>query len=179
MSARHFSDGDLVTAVKDSTRRWRVDPDRLGIEVTESVLVEDRLNCSRVLNELSEFGVPLLIDDFGTGYSNLAYLQDFPFDILKIDQSFVARADVDFKSKSLVSALVGLGRALGLLVHAEGVETEAQRTLLAELGCDFAQGYLFSAPVPIAEFITSGTGLNEPMEPELPETGSEEFPLAS
>ena len=178
VSGRHLSEGDLVTAVRESCSRWNVDPSRLGIEVTESVLLEDRHTSLEVLKALSELGVTLLIDDFGTGYSNLSYLQDFPFDVLKIDRSFVSRSDTDARTESLVGALVGLGRAMGLEIHAEGVETEGQRALLRDLGCDFEQGYLFSKPLPIADFVLL-CGQHMTTHSSATNSGVEEIPLAS
>ena len=153
VSARHLTEGDLVSAVLDSCRRWSLDPSRLGIEITESLLVVDKEACQFVITRLRDLGVTLLIDDFGTGYSSLAYLQDLQFDVLKIDRAFVSRCNDDEKSEAIVKAMVGLGHTMGLRVHAEGVETLDQRSLLAGLGCEYEQGYLFSPPRPTDEFI--------------------------
>ena len=119
--------------------------DLLGVEITESMLVAEDQASQHSLTRLRAAGVTLLIDDFGTGYSSLSYLQRFPVvDVLKIDRSFLAE---DLHGKAVVEAIVALGRAFGLRVCAEGVETPDQHRLVAELGCHFAQGYLLSRPV--------------------------------
>ena len=104
-----------------------------------------------VLRALKELGVLLAIDDFGTGYSSLSYLQRFPLDVLKVDRMFVHDLDGDNGGRAIVSAVISLAHALGLEVVAEGVETEQQLEALGELHCDFAQGFLFSQPVPASE----------------------------
>jgi len=106
-----------------------------------------------VLQALKALGVTLAIDDFGTGYSSLSHLQRFPLDILKIDKSFVDELGVDRGGAEIVAAVVKLAHALGLQVIAEGVETERQLDALDRLDCDFAQGYLFSRPVPAHELV--------------------------
>ena len=118
----------------------------LGIEITESILVDDDKVTQDNLTRLRDAGVTLLIDDFGTGYSSLSYLQRFPVvDVLKIDRSFLGEGT---RGEAVVQAVVGLGRAFGLQVCAEGVETPEQHARVVELGCDFAQGYLLARPVP-------------------------------
>ncbi len=120
--------------------------ERLGIEITESVLVEEDKTTEDTLNQLRDSGVTLLIDDFGTGYSSLSYLQRFPVvDVLKIDRSFLGEGT---RGEAVVKAVVGLGLAFGLQVCAEGVETDEQHRRVTELGCDLAQGYHFGRPVP-------------------------------
>ncbi|QWZ08359.1 EAL domain-containing protein [Nocardioides panacis] len=118
----------------------------LGLEITESIFVDDDKVTQDTLTRLRDAGVSLLIDDFGTGYSSLSYLQRFPVvDVLKIDRSFLGEGT---RGEAVVQAVVGLGRAFGLQVCAEGVETPEQHARVIELGCDFAQGYLLSRPVP-------------------------------
>jgi predicted signal transduction protein with EAL and GGDEF domain len=121
-------------------------PDLLGLEITESVFVEDDKTSQDNLGRLRDAGVSLMIDDFGTGYSSLSYLQRFPVvDVLKIDRSFLGEGT---RGEAVVEAVVGLGRAFGLQVCAEGVETPEQYARVRQLGCDFAQGYLLARPVP-------------------------------
>jgi len=116
------------------------------MEITESTFVDEDKSTQDTLTRLRDAGVSLLIDDFGTGYSSLSYLQRFPVvDVLKVDRSFLGEST---RGEAVVRAVVGLGRAFGLQVCAEGVETPAQLARVRELGCDFAQGYLLSRPVP-------------------------------
>ncbi|TIW87612.1 MAG: EAL domain-containing protein, partial [Mesorhizobium sp.] len=98
---------------------------------------------------LADMGISVAVDDFGTGYSNLSYLIDFSFGKLKIDRSFVSRLDTDTSSGAVVSTIVGLSRALGVSIIAEGVETESQATLLRAAGCEVVQGYLYGRPAPL------------------------------
>jgi predicted signal transduction protein with EAL and GGDEF domain len=121
----------------------------LGVEITESVLVDEDKRTQDNLSRLREAGITLLIDDFGTGYSSLSYLQRFPVvDVLKVDRSFLSGSS---RGEAVVQAVVGLGRAFGLRVCAEGVETPEQHARVAELGCDYAQGYLFGPPLPLPQ----------------------------
>ena len=113
--------------------------------------MRDAASALVVLSALKELGVLLAIDDFGTGYSSLSYLQRFPLDILKVDRMFVEELGMRTGGDEIVSAVIELAHALGLEVVAEGVETEQQLEALCSLGCDFAQGFLFSRPVPAAE----------------------------
>jgi PAS domain S-box-containing protein len=125
--------------------------DRLTIEVTESALLVDLPRAQSVAHELKALHCRLTLDDFGTGYSSLKHLQALPFDELKVDRSFVSSMTRSRESRKIVAAVVGLGRSLGLSTVAEGVETEEQANMLLWLGCDFAQGFLYSRPVPVEE----------------------------
>jgi diguanylate cyclase (GGDEF)-like protein/PAS domain S-box-containing protein len=125
-------------------------PDRLELEITEAVLIRDDEAALAILHQLRGIGVRIALDDFGTGYSSLSYLRRFPFDKIKIDRCFVSDIDAG-GSSSIVRAVVNIATALNMTTVAEGVETEAQRTLLRELGCTEMQGYLFSAAKPAAE----------------------------
>ncbi|HEU4905895.1 MAG TPA: EAL domain-containing protein [Solirubrobacterales bacterium] len=147
LSARQVAHRDLATTVREILTRTGLDPVNLRLEVTESVLVEESATATRTLEELSEIGVRLVLDDFGTGYSSLAYLNRFPFDALKIDRSFVEGLGIEQERTAIVEAVVGMARALSLDAIAEGVESEAQLSELRRLGCDFAQGHLFSRPL--------------------------------
>ena len=126
-------------------------PQRLEIEITEGVLIEDFDRAIAILRKLKNLGVGIAMDDFGTGYSSLSYLQSFPFDKIKIDQTFIAKIGRNFQASAIVHAIIGLGRALALPVIAEGVETEEQRTFLANEGCEI-QGFLIGRPQPIDRY---------------------------
>jgi len=126
--------------------------DQITLEITESTLLEETDDPEAALGALRAMGARLALDDFGTGYSSLSYLARFPVDELKVDRSFIAALNGAGTQRQLVGAIVGMARGLGLAVVAEGIETEQQRRDLIALGCDLGQGFLFSAPVPAAEF---------------------------
>jgi diguanylate cyclase (GGDEF)-like protein/PAS domain S-box-containing protein len=147
LSARQVAHRDLADSVREILARTGLDPVNLRLEVTEGVLVEESAGATATLEALSELGVRLVLDDFGTGYSSLAYLNRFPFDALKIDRSFVEGLGVEQERTAIVEAVIGMARALSLDAIAEGVENEAQLSELRRLGCDFAQGHLFSRPL--------------------------------
>jgi diguanylate cyclase len=146
LSARQFMGPELVDAIRSNVRRHDVDPARLCLEVTESVLLDDVDASAAALHALKDLGVRLAVDDFGTGYSSLGYLKMFPFDQLKIDQAFTAGLGENEADDAIVLATVRMAHALGMEVVLEGVETQVQRDRACELGCDFAQGYLFAPP---------------------------------
>jgi EAL domain-containing protein (putative c-di-GMP-specific phosphodiesterase class I) len=129
-----------------------LNPQRLEIEITEGVLIEDFARATSILRKIKNLGVHVAMDDFGTGYSSLSYLQSFPFDRIKIDQAFIARLETNAQSAAIIQAILGLGRSLKLPVIAEGVETPAQLAFLAEEGCNEVQGYLIGRPQPIAHY---------------------------
>ena len=139
--------GDLVARVVGALEDSGVDPDCLDLELTESAVLDDPDTASDVLGELTGLGVHLALDDFGTGYSSLVVLRRLPFDRLKVDRSFVRSVADTPGDRELVAAVLGLARAVGVEVTAEGVETPEQAAVLAELGCDEAQGYLFASPM--------------------------------
>jgi diguanylate cyclase (GGDEF)-like protein len=139
---------DLVAEVLAETR---TDPARVVLEITEGVLIDDPLTAKARLEDLRRLGVQLALDDFGSGYSSLAYLQQLPFDKLKIDRGFVAALDQSANTGVIIQAIVTLGRALGMSVLIEGVETEEQRVLLRLAGCNEMQGFLFATPTVAGE----------------------------
>jgi diguanylate cyclase (GGDEF)-like protein len=151
MSARQFARQPVVAMVSSVLDRTGLDPSLLEIEVTESMLVEHRVDVTQTLVELRAMGVRCSIDDFGTGYSALTYLAEFPVDAIKIDRSFVMRIDSDLGAASIVAAVIAMAHSLGLEVVAEGVETEKQLLFLKEHGCDQVQGFRFSPAVPADE----------------------------
>jgi EAL domain-containing protein (putative c-di-GMP-specific phosphodiesterase class I) len=149
LSAAQFLLSDMVASVKSALQDTGLPPRRLELEITESLLMEDREKTALILGELARMGVSVAVDDFGTGYSNLTYLADLPFQKLKIDRSFVNRIEMEGNTGAIISTIVGLSRALGVHTTAEGVENENQATLLRAAGCDVGQGFLYGRPVPI------------------------------
>jgi len=136
-----------------------VDPRRLRIEVTESVLLNNPAQVKRILESLRKEGIGIALDDFGTGYSSLSYLQQYPFETLKVDRSFVlglARNDED-QALALVRAIQILADSMGMQVIAEGIEEESQRRILLELGCRYGQGFLFARPQPAEAWLPTAS----------------------
>jgi diguanylate cyclase (GGDEF)-like protein/PAS domain S-box-containing protein len=151
VSARQLQDASIVEDVEAVLRETGLDPGSLILELTESAVVENFEGAAETLQRLRWMSVQLAMDDFGTGYSSLSSLSRLPLDILKIDQSFVARLDQDTESRAVVYAIVSLALALGVRVTGEGIETADQRDALIELGCKHGQGYLLGRPVPPVE----------------------------
>ena len=148
LSARQFGDASLVASIATVLEATGLPAECLGLEITESVLLDDIDATEATLRALRALGVRLSIDDFGTGYSSLSYLKRFPVDEIKIDRSFTAGLVTDRADLAIVQAIIGLADAMDLEVVAEGVETDEQLTRLAELGCRLAQGYLLAHPTP-------------------------------
>jgi EAL domain-containing protein (putative c-di-GMP-specific phosphodiesterase class I) len=148
---RNLLDPRILDTVAQLLSRWDVPPAALEVEITESSIMADPARASEVLLSLQALGVRIAIDDFGTGYSSLAHLKQLPVDVLKVDRSFVSDMLADDSDRIIVRSTIDLAHNLGLRVVAEGVEDEATATLLAELGCDQAQGYHFSRPVPATD----------------------------
>jgi diguanylate cyclase (GGDEF)-like protein/PAS domain S-box-containing protein len=154
ISAMQFRQPEFVELVLAVLDRTGAHPEKLNLELTESMLVENIEDVLAKMTELKSHGLRFSLDDFGTGYSSLAYLKRLPLDQLKIDRVFVRDMLVDASSGAIAQTILSLGRAMGLSVVAEGVETEEQRRFLVDLGCHCFQGYLFSHPLPLAEFET-------------------------
>jgi diguanylate cyclase (GGDEF)-like protein/PAS domain S-box-containing protein len=150
LSGMQILHGGIVTTVWQVLQETGLKPQYLELEITESVIMGHAEETIRVLDELRDLGVSLAIDDFGTGYSSLSYLKRFPIDTLKIDRSFVRDTPDDANDAAIIRAVIALGRSLQLEIVAEGVETAEQQEFLLKEGCDTAQGYLFSRPVPAA-----------------------------
>ncbi len=148
LSPLQVRDRTIVDMVRSALAESGVAPSRLVLEITEGVLIDDPDEMVKRINDLHALGVRVALDDFGSGYSNLGYLQRFPLDKLKIDRSFVAALGRSSNGGVIIQAIVALGRALGLSVLVEGVETEHQRVLLRLAGCDEMQGFLFARPAP-------------------------------
>lgn len=151
LSARQFAREGLADHVEELLRRSGVSSRQLGLEMTESSLIPDAPTAMEVLGSLRRLGVSLLMDDFGTGYSSLNHLHKFPFDVLKIDRSFVARMTEGDQPLQIVRTIVELARVLGMSVVAEGIETREQDEMLQQLGCRYGQGYLYAKPLPAEE----------------------------
>ncbi|RCW72979.1 putative bifunctional diguanylate cyclase/phosphodiesterase [Pseudorhodoferax soli] len=152
LSPRQFSDPDLLTDIVSILHETGLDGRRLELEITESAIMQDAEAGRRLLRSLKSLGVRIAIDDFGTGYSSLSTLKQFPIDTLKIDRSFIADLATDPEDRGLTEAILQMARTLKLHVVAEGVENRVQQAFLRERGCDELQGFLFSKPLPAAEF---------------------------
>ena len=148
LSPAQLSSPDLIQRVSQLLSHYQIPRGHLPMEVTESMMMHDPALASVHLQQLSALGVELSIDDFGTGYSSMAYLKRLPVQTIKLDRSFVERIAEDQRDADLCAGLIALAHKLSLQVVAEGVETEAQRAILAALDCDLFQGYLFSRPLP-------------------------------
>lgn len=147
LSARNLLDGELPDQVAQALRRWSVPAERLMLELTESSLMADSVRAATVLNKISALGVKLSVDDFGTGYSSFSHLKRLPINEIKVDRSFVTNMRNDPNDALIVRATIDVGRTLGLQVVAEGVEDRETWDMLAEMGCQLAQGYYMSRPL--------------------------------
>lgn len=154
VSSQQFSDGQLAETIKRAIVRNNITPDKLDVELTESIIMQDAESAIAALREIKAMGVEISVDDFGTGYSSLSYLHRFPLDTLKIDRSFVNDIETDSYERAITRTIITMAHNLHLNVIAEGVETDAQLSLLKSYGCDQLQGYLFSKPLH-AEGITA------------------------
>lgn len=159
VSARQFAQKNLVATVGRILQELELSPEQIGIEITESLLMERPEDTIRTLTTFSNMGVEISVDDFGTGYSSLSYLKRFPLDKLKIDRSFVRDIATDPDDAAIVTAIIAMAHSLNIRVVAEGVETEQQLQFLRSRGCDEYQGYYFSRPVPSAEIIAKLTSM--------------------
>ncbi len=154
LSARQFQQHDLVREIDSVLSNTGLNPSQLCLEITESVAMDDIERTIRVLNDLKSLGVKLAIDDFGTGYSSLNYLKRLPVDVVKLDRSFVQELDINAVDSAIVSAVINLADAIGMMAIAEGVETADQLERLTSLGCPMVQGYHLARPMSADAFIT-------------------------
>lgn len=159
VSARDLADARLPEEVSQMLARHGVEPSRLELEVTESVLLSDRLRASRMLERLVEHGVRIAIDDFGVGYSSLGQLKTLPAKVLKIDRSFVSSMETDPSDEAIVTSTIGLSHRLGLTVIAEGVETAGHLERLRRAGCDMGQGHFLGPPLPANRLVEAAHAL--------------------
>ena len=153
VSGRQLRDRELVDRVAAALERHAIAPSRLCLEVTETALIGELGDASRVLESLSALGVRLALDDFGTGYSTLVHLQQPRADILKIDRTFIARLGTGSRDRDIIAAVTAMAHALGMTVVGEGIETDSQRDSLVALDCDEGQGYVFAPPLGPAEIV--------------------------
>lgn len=153
LSAHQLRNRDLVSLIKGILSSEKVDKRLINLELTETVLLEDLTIAQPLLNDLSAYGVGIHIDDFGTGYSSLSYLAQLPVQTLKIDQAFIAQLSDSDANNRVVEAIVALGKAMQLVVVAEGVETNQQYAIIRRLGCDLAQGYFIARPMPASQLL--------------------------
>ncbi len=165
LSPRQFQEENLVSLIQDTLNETGLSAQALELEITEGVVMENEENALKILREINEMGVHLSIDDFGTGYSSLHYLKQFPIHTLKIDKSFVDNIPADDENVAIATAIIYMGKSLGLKVVAEGVEEMDQCVFLRDLGCDQLQGWLFSPAVDkdkFSELLASGKKLLMP-----------------
>jgi EAL domain-containing protein (putative c-di-GMP-specific phosphodiesterase class I)/CheY-like chemotaxis protein len=166
ISAQQFHGDDLVNKLKSGVQAYNLLTEQVEVELTETLLVQNVEDSIVQLNYLRSEGFKVAIDDFGTGYSSLSYLQQFPFDVLKIDQGFVRNIDQNSKNKTITGSIISLAHQLDLQVIAEGVETWEEYEIMADLGCDELQGYLFSRPLSATDFTELlQRGINQPILP--------------
>jgi diguanylate cyclase (GGDEF)-like protein len=152
LSRRQFKQKNLSDRVSRILKETGLEPKYLELEITESLVMQNETEAALVLKQWQKLGIKISIDDFGTGYSSLSYLKDFPFEIIKIDKSFVSNITEDKKTAAITIAIIQLAHRLDLKVIAEGVETEEELDFLSKYECDEIQGYLFSRPLPASEF---------------------------
>ena len=151
LSAKQFSDPDLLQTVLNILTQSKIDPLNLELEITESIIMDDVEAAIAIMDAIKSRGIHLTIDDFGTGYSSLAYLKRFPIDVLKVDRSFVMDIPNDKTDMAITSAVIAMAHKLSMRVVAEGIETQEQLDFLRENGCDDGQGYLLSRPLTLPQ----------------------------
>ena len=152
LSARQFTDENLLGDIASALSETGLAPQFLELEITEGMMIRNPERTRRVLCAIKQLGVRLAIDDFGTGYSSLGQLKNFPIDTLKVDRSFVREIPYDTADSAITKATIAMGKALGLTVVAEGVETPGQMQFLRAYGCDEIQGFYFSKPIVADQF---------------------------
>ena len=151
VSAQQFTDKHFVNTVENALAKAQLEGSSLKLELTETALIDNPDQVQHVLSEVQKLNIKTALDDFGTGYCSLSYLHLFPFDTLKIDQSFVREIDMQQKNREIVHSTITLAHTLGMDVIAEGVETENEAQALAGMGCEYAQGLLYNAPLPVED----------------------------
>jgi EAL domain-containing protein (putative c-di-GMP-specific phosphodiesterase class I) len=153
LSPRQFADKQLLQDIDEALATSGMSPVLLQLEVTESMVMRNVSRAIKVLDAIQSRGIRLAIDDFGTGYSSMSLMKQFPIDTIKIDRSFVRDLPDDSEDQAIAQAIIRMGKALGMTVVAEGVETEEQLAFLRHHGCDQMQGYLFSKPLPAEKMV--------------------------
>ena len=178
LSPAQFKNRELVATIAAALHDSGLAPGRLELEITETVMLQDTATTLATLHELRSLGVRIAMDDFGTGYSSLSYLRRFPFDRIKIDQSFVRELGHQRDCGAIIRAVIGLSHELGIATTAEGVETPDQLRALARAGCSAIQGYLFSKPVPLSDIPALLHSMPKPTELMLESVLAEEILVA-
>ncbi|MGY3564205.1 EAL domain-containing protein (putative c-di-GMP-specific phosphodiesterase class I) [Bradyrhizobium sp. USDA 4463] len=168
LSPVQFRNDDIVRVVHATLIATGLDASLLELEITEGVLIDDFSRAVSILRRLKSLGVRIALDDFGTGYSSMSYLQAFPFDMIKIDRSFISNLERSAQSKALLRGVIGLARGLELPVTAEGVETRAQLDVLSRAGCDLVQGFLIGRPASIDSYLEIVSQQASPEQHGLP-----------
>src|SRR5258708_17840370 len=148
LSPRQFADEGLLHDIDDALNACGMSPTLLQLEVTESMVMQNVSRAVKILDAIQSRGIRLAIDDFGTGYSSMSLMKQFPIDTIKIDRSFVRNLPDDCEDQAIAQAIIRMGKALGMTIIAEGVETTEQETFLRDHACDEMQGFLFSKAVP-------------------------------
>ena len=166
LSPIQFKNKELVETIKNVLLDTGLAPNRLELEITESILIADADAAMKILGDLKAIGINISMDDFGTGYSSLGYLNSFPFDKIKIDKSFIMNMDDTEKSTAIVKSVISLGQSLNMITTAEGVETSEQAAFLSDEGCNQVQGYYFSRPIPALELSQFLESWNKDETPE-------------
>jgi cyclic di-GMP phosphodiesterase Gmr len=147
VSARQLRDAGIVNQLRELIEECGAKRTLVDIELTESCFIEDEKSAIDLMRQFKQLGARILLDDFGTGYSSLSQLTRLPIDVIKLDRSFITGIDQNYQSQSLVRSLLGLSRAFGFAIVAEGVETEREMQFLKDIGVDYAQGYFYSKPM--------------------------------
>ena len=153
LAPQQLQDQRLIDLVDQVLEDSGLPPSKLTLEITETALIDDLPQAKLILQKLRQNGICVALDDFGVGYSSLNYLQQFPIDSLKLDRSLISDVCVSTNQLSIVECVMRLGKALGMKVVAEGIETKEQAIAVTDLGCDFGQGYLFSKPMPMNDIV--------------------------
>ena len=158
ISPKDFYFMDVAAELKEVVREFGIDPSRLRVEITETVMMTDIENRIKILNDLRRDGFIVEMDDFGSGYSSLNLLKDMPVDVIKIDMIFLRKAKDNGKAETILHNIINLSEYLGISSLTEGVETEPQFRMLSDMGCRMFQGYYFARPMPVGEFLSSLPG---------------------
>jgi EAL domain-containing protein (putative c-di-GMP-specific phosphodiesterase class I) len=168
LSPRQFIDPQLLDRLDEALAKSGMPPDLLQLEITESAVMHNVDRAAKLLGEIKRRGVRLAIDDFGTGYSSMSLMKKFPIDTIKIDRSFVRDLAESAEDRAITTAIISMGKALGLTVIAEGVETMEQDKFLRDQACDEVQGYLFSKPLPPPDIPTLFISDAPTLQPQIP-----------
>ncbi|MGN1187454.1 MAG: EAL domain-containing protein, partial [Lachnospiraceae bacterium] len=152
ISAKDFYYLDLYETFTGLVKKYDIEPDKLNLEITETVIMSDVKMHMQIINRLQEYGFHIEIDDFGSGYSSLNTLKDINADVIKIDMLFLRETENQARSKTILNSIISMAKALNMPVITEGVETQNQVEFLSDMGCDMFQGYYFSKPIPVKDF---------------------------